>query len=268
MQKSILTQRLDKKGTKLTYCIGWKTTNYACLIADSAITGPAKPTHDFGTFGEAQQLFESGPSKGMYIEEKAVKIVHLSDKCAVGYAGYASTAKKIIKYLIDNDHLLEDIPNALKHVNMFLGPFTKNTSLIFAAHYDNEPVLLTWNTLTDHIQSDANFYEIGSLKSIEKTIAPDFLACLASNKVPEDECLEIVMSMVQSYGVHELLCQQNIGGAICGTKVSSESVLARMEMQWSDERKKALSDYIILNDDKCSVLEQVLKIHNELISNE
>jgi len=51
-------------------------------------------------------------------------------------------------------------------------------------------------------------------------------------------------------------------------KVSSESVLARMEMQWSDERKKALSDYIILNDDKCSVLEQVLKIHNELISNE
>jgi len=51
-------------------------------------------------------------------------------------------------------------------------------------------------------------------------------------------------------------------------KVSSESVLARMEMQWSDERKKALSDYIILNDDKCSVLGQVLKIHNELISNE
>jgi len=51
-------------------------------------------------------------------------------------------------------------------------------------------------------------------------------------------------------------------------KVSSESVLARMEMQWPDERKKALSDYIILNDDKCSVLGQVLKIHNELISNE
>ena len=51
-------------------------------------------------------------------------------------------------------------------------------------------------------------------------------------------------------------------------KVSSESVLARMEVQWSDERKKSFSDYVIRNDDKCSVLEQVLKIHNELISNE
>mgnify|MGYP003385552304 CR=1 FL=1 len=50
--------------------------------------------------------------------------------------------------------------------------------------------------------------------------------------------------------------------------VSSDSVLARMEVQWSDERKKLLSDYVILNDDKCSVLEQVLKIHNELVSND
>jgi dephospho-CoA kinase len=51
-------------------------------------------------------------------------------------------------------------------------------------------------------------------------------------------------------------------------KVSSESVLARMDVQWSDERKKALSDYVILNDEKCSVLEQVLKIHENIMNND
>jgi len=51
-------------------------------------------------------------------------------------------------------------------------------------------------------------------------------------------------------------------------KVSSEDVLARMDKQWSDERKRVLSDYRILNDDKCSVLEQVLKIHDELTHND
>lgn len=50
-------------------------------------------------------------------------------------------------------------------------------------------------------------------------------------------------------------------------KVSTESVLARMQAQWTNERKKALSDYVISNDEKCSVLEQVLKVHNELIKN-
>ena len=51
-------------------------------------------------------------------------------------------------------------------------------------------------------------------------------------------------------------------------KVSSESVLARMEVQWSDERRKSLSDYVILNDDKCSVLEQVLEVHENLMNND
>jgi dephospho-CoA kinase len=43
-------------------------------------------------------------------------------------------------------------------------------------------------------------------------------------------------------------------------------VLARIDKQWSDERKKSVSDYVVMNDEKCSVLEQVLKVHNELIN--
>ena len=41
-----------------------------------------------------------------------------------------------------------------------------------------------------------------------------------------------------------------------------EDVIARMEMQWSDEKKKELSDHLIVNDEKSSLLEQVLKLHH------
>ena len=39
-------------------------------------------------------------------------------------------------------------------------------------------------------------------------------------------------------------------------------VIARIDKQWPDEKKKALSDDVIINDEKSSLLEQVLKLHN------
>jgi dephospho-CoA kinase len=41
--------------------------------------------------------------------------------------------------------------------------------------------------------------------------------------------------------------------------------LNRMKNQWSDEKKKALADYILINDDINPLLPQVMEIHNQLI---
>jgi len=45
-----------------------------------------------------------------------------------------------------------------------------------------------------------------------------------------------------------------------------EEVLKRMRFQWGDERKSALSDYIILNDGSELVIPQVLRIHDLLLT--
>lgn len=50
--------------------------------------------------------------------------------------------------------------------------------------------------------------------------------------------------------------------------VTQEDVLARMDKQWSDEQKRALSDYIIINDEKSSLMEQVLKLHDVFVTND
>jgi dephospho-CoA kinase len=45
----------------------------------------------------------------------------------------------------------------------------------------------------------------------------------------------------------------------------SEEVLKRIQFQWKDEKKAAMSDFIILNDGYEMVIPQVLTIHNNLL---
>lgn len=43
-----------------------------------------------------------------------------------------------------------------------------------------------------------------------------------------------------------------------------DAIQERMNNQWSDEKKIALSDYVIYNDDLLKAREQVIKIHQEI----
>ena len=47
-------------------------------------------------------------------------------------------------------------------------------------------------------------------------------------------------------------------------RLSKEEVLLRMSKQFSDKQKRKFADYIIINDEKSSLIKQVIKIHNFL----
>lgn len=46
---------------------------------------------------------------------------------------------------------------------------------------------------------------------------------------------------------------------------TEESVLAIMKKQFSDEKRMALADYVIYNDESRSVIKQVMELHEELV---
>ena len=46
--------------------------------------------------------------------------------------------------------------------------------------------------------------------------------------------------------------------------LSEKEVRQRMSHQWSEDKKISLSDYIIINDNSCLVMPQILSIHNSL----
>jgi dephospho-CoA kinase len=48
-------------------------------------------------------------------------------------------------------------------------------------------------------------------------------------------------------------------------KVTEEQVRARMQNQWSDAQKTAMSDYIIYNDGSTPLIRQVLSIHEKIL---
>lgn len=48
--------------------------------------------------------------------------------------------------------------------------------------------------------------------------------------------------------------------------VTEEQVQARMDAQWSDERKSGLADFIILNDGNEALIPQVSSIHEAILS--
>jgi len=47
---------------------------------------------------------------------------------------------------------------------------------------------------------------------------------------------------------------------------SAEEVRARMERQWTDERKIPLSDYRLINDGKTMLLPQIIHIHQSILA--
>ncbi len=48
--------------------------------------------------------------------------------------------------------------------------------------------------------------------------------------------------------------------------IDEATVKARISNQWSDEEKKKLADFVLLNDDSTPLLPQIMEIHNKLIS--
>ena len=48
--------------------------------------------------------------------------------------------------------------------------------------------------------------------------------------------------------------------------MTEQEIQSRMNNQWSDEKKVLLSDYLIINDEKESLIQQVIAIHEKLMN--
>ena len=75
--------------------------------------------------------------------------------------------------------------------------------------------------------SDANFHYIGSLTSHHARSASQSepLACQTRGQLPAERLLPLITAIVQSYGVHDNLIDQNIGGLIFGLRTQGSRIL-------------------------------------------
>jgi dephospho-CoA kinase len=118
-------------------------------------------------------------------------------------------------------------PGKLTILNSILHPLVKDDFRLWIASHTEHPYV---------IQEAAIIFESGYHCEFDKII---HVSC------PENICIE---------------------RAIIRDQASREELLQRIRFQWEDEKKAAMSDFIILNDGSEMVIPQVLKIRDLLMN--
>lgn len=107
---------------------------------------------------------------------------------------------------------------------------------------------------------------------VHPAVEKDFMRWSAYHKKSE-YCIQEAALLFES-GIYKKLdhiitvvcpIEERVKRVIKRDGVSSDQVLARINNQWNDEQKIKLSDFLIYNDNKNSLLNQILKLHNIFI---
>lgn len=219
----------------MTYCAGWKYSNSVYLFADTAATKNSPPTTTHSSFGELHDQV-----RGEHVEESLLKIVALSDGVAVAFAGDVQLATSIIEFLSENlDADVSDLRPLLSSVTTSLGPFSRDRYvglLLAASDSRGGTQLLYWNTASGLDTSESDYYQIGSLTSHHSALTPQVLSLLARGNLAPDRILSVLTAVVQSYGVHDNLIEQNIGGLIFGLRTYAGQTI------WQEDTNYVLYD--------------------------
>lgn len=205
----------------MTYCAGWKYKGCVYLIADTAKTISDKPNLDYSSFGQLHYETKNG-----YVQESLIKLVPISEGIAIGFAGDVQVALEILALLEDNAKYAKSTEDVVCLLNG-MGPFNpkQEVSFIIASSSDNgNNELIKWNTAEGIDQTNADFYHIGRLDSYHANRIYSLFEFLTSKNLAADRVLPAIISVFQSYGVHEDLIQMNVGGLITGLRTTHGNI--------------------------------------------
>lgn len=268
----------------MTYCVAWKTSESAYLIADSAVTKVNELNNErlVTSFGEMQGKLSSN---NKYVYEKAYKI-YSNDNVSIGLIGNADFGNSFIELLLlqlDYCGKVEDAINRtlLNYQNLSEYPGIQ----IIIAFYDNEPKLYTIdNKATPYVKYDNDFVIFGSqsedLETYTKSFYNSFMESWKNDLRVGDKTHEFflirMLALLQIYGMHNYTLDDGIGGAYTGVLVndsgahpqpdicyviSGESVAFNTKMLTSVHVDK--DHFCIINTDTASVLIPNMGIDDE-----
>lgn len=219
----------------MTYCLGWKYQGVVYLVADSAVTSGAPPSLPRSSVGETQYFTNT-----YSVEEGLLKIVPIENNFVVAYAGDVSKAATIIEFIKSSLGIHEDIYGLIKSITRSLGPFVTDraVSLIIGTTVDQDLDLVRWESNDpSNIIRGNDLFQVGSVQSFHGVMTRAILSLLVSGRLPLDRMLPISTAIIQSYGVHDHMMSQHIGGMIYGLSVDKKD-----GVRWQEDTKYILYD--------------------------
>lgn len=206
----------------MTYCAGWIYGDSVLLIGDSAVTGRSNPTIAQSSFGQAHRRV-----RGEHVEEGLLKLAPIGPSAAAAYAGDVHLATQILEFLIAHWSVFETNLGGLQDaLDATFGPFTEAREVAFLLAWwsDAGPRLAKWESRIGFIDQNCEQSSIGSLGDHHRGWMDAAVASLRQISAPHRDVLPAVTALAQSFGVHDDLIEQNIGGAMFGLAISSSGV--------------------------------------------
>jgi hypothetical protein len=230
----------------VTYCAGWAYETSIFLIADTAATKTSRPNAPYSSFGQLHDIV-----RGAHVEESLLKLVTVGPGAAVAFAGDVQLAVEIARHLRENFHPSANPEVLLASLSTSLGPFdpARPVELLLAtAPAGERPRLARWDTIDSTAKSDLDFCQIGSLTSYHGALTEHWLAVLAARNLSAENLLSSLTAVVQSYGIHDNLIDQNVGGLIFGLRLSDGAV------EWQSDTTYVVYDPSLRNVNFISAL--------------
>lgn len=239
----------------MTFCAGWKYNGSVFLVADTAVTKSEKPRLEYSSFGQLHSDTKAG-----YVQEGLIKLIPISKGIAIGFSGDVQVALEIIELLKDNVAYAKSASDLIRFADS-MGPFDPKSGvelLIASSSADGNNELIKWDTEKGADQSNANYYQIGSLVSYHAYLPPFLMNEIAKKRLETERVLPTITSVIQSYGMQENLVQMNIGGLIFGLYTSFGKV------SWQED-----TNYVLYSQNSTNPLSYISAIarDNVLIVN-
>lgn len=219
----------------MTFCVGWKYKDSVFLVADSAITKFTPPSLPQSSFGETHPFTDE-----YSVEEGLLKIIPISNNFVVAYSGDVLMSTEIINFIKGNLKFYDNPELLFNSVARSLGPFeiNRSVSLIIGTTIGGTLDLLKWETEDPYnLVKGNNYLHVGSIRPFHGLMTHAILSLLAKGKLPIERMLPISTAIIQSYGIHNNMMSQYIGGMIYGLYISSNNVIC-----WQEDTRYILYD--------------------------
>jgi len=216
----------------MTYSVAWKTGTAAFIVTDSAVTTPQGNNNFDENVTTSFRERQGKQDAGNYVYESAYKIFSQSG-IAYSLAGDASFGSEFISDIAFRVEMGFDLDAAINGAISNYPDFKCKPAIeVAVAFYDEQPKVITIkNKRTKFVELEDGLVLTGSptKELIEYTnkfysvFMEDYLK-VPLGSVTDEELLVKMISLLQSFGIHNYTIENGIGGAYTGISVKSSGV--------------------------------------------
>lgn len=249
----------------MTYCLGWKTDNYAYLVADAAVSSSRPPIEERSSFGE---LHVQSQSKN--IHEGALKVIPV-ENAAITFSGNAHTGNSIVHTLRMALDAGDTYRKAFERAIDSNTPFSegKAVSVLFAYFESREPKLVSFDAQNDPSYSEYPAGEVVQMGSASQDAILSGMSKAVLRGMQDQigegaPLLSCVLGFCQHFGIHNNLIELGAGGTFAGCLVSAEGFFWQPDIAYLVGDLSTASPEVPENGVFVAVREDVLAVRSRL----